>query len=446
MNDQISELLTTIVQIVAVFCVVAVFNIYIALILALYAVIYISVRNRADRNIAIYRQKEIIQEDRYSNLLGQMVSGLQEIKAFNMLAKLEGKLNQIQRYYSKFFLKRRRYHTIRDNDIRFITHFFRIALYVLLAFLMMNGEIGIDILILVIAYHESIMEYLDDLILASGSIREVSIAVDRVSEVLNYRSSEKIDYGDNDTDDIFGAITFRDVQFKYKDKEILRGLNFKIKRNSIVAITGESGSGKTTIINLLLRLYKLKEGTILIDNTNIYDFTKKIYSSNVAVVNQKPFIFNMSIRHNLDFVDTDIANQIEACKKAGIHDFIATLPNGYNTVLRENANNISGGQKQLISIARTLLSKSEILLLDDITTSLDPDTAKRIPALLRTLKEDHTIVMVTKKPDLMKAADRVIVLSEGKIAGDGRHEDLISSNETYQALYANKSPSGAGGI
>ena len=147
---------------------------------------------------------------------------------------------------------------------------------------------------------------------------------------------------------------------------------------------------------------------------------------------------------NLDFVDSNIDHQIEACKRVGIHDFIMTLPKKYYTVLRENANNISGGQKQLISIARTLLSTSELLLLDDISTSLDPDTAKMIPNLLKNLKKDHTIIMVTKKTDLMKIADRVIVLKQGKIVGDGKHQDLMKTNREYQLLNARKSPSRVG--
>ncbi len=163
-------------------------------------------------------------------------------------------------------------------------------------------------------------------------------------------------------------------------------------------------------------MFEPTSGKILLDNTNILDFSNDSYSNIVSIVNQKPFIFNMSIRKNLDFVDNNIKNQIEACKRAGIHDFIETLPDGYNTILRENGSNISGGQKQMISIARTILSNAEIILLDDITTSLDPDTAKLVPKLIKELKKDHTIIMVTKKPDLMKKADRIVVLDNGVIS------------------------------
>ncbi|MDE5630233.1 MAG: ABC transporter ATP-binding protein/permease, partial [Bacilli bacterium] len=234
------------------------------------------------------------------------------------------------------------------------------------------------------------------------------------------------------------------VSLEFKKKEVLHNINLKVDHNEVVAIVGEAGSGKTMMLNLLLRLYKPTKGSIKIDNVDIFEFSKESYSKIVSVVNQKPFIFNMSIRKNLDFVDSNIEHQIEACKKAGIHDFIETLPNGYNTVLRENGSNISGGQKQMISIARTILSKAEVILLDDITTSLDPDTAKLVPKLIENLKKDHTIIMITKKPDLMKIADRIVVLDDGKIQEVGTHKELIKHNEIYQLLQSRKSPSRIG--
>ena len=212
----------------------------------------------------------------------------------------------------------------------------------------------------------------------------------------------------------------------------------------MVAIVGEAGSGNTMMFNLLLRLFEPTKGKILLDNINIYDFSKEVYTSNVSVVNQKPFVFNMSIRRNLDFVDKNIKHQIEACKKAGIHDFIETLPDGYNTILRENGSNVSGGQKQMISIARTILSDAEVLLFDDITTSLDPDTAKLVPKLIDNLKKDHTIIMITKKPELMKTADKIVVLDHGKINDIGTHKQLTQTNEIYQMLQSRKSPSKIG--
>ncbi len=443
MNDRISELLMGILQIIAVLCIVGFYNIYLALLLILFSVIYIVVRNNSDRKSNYYHNKVTVQDDKYSTLLTQIVSGLQEIKTFNMLPKLTNRLKIIQNNFTKVYRKKRDYITIRDNDIQAITYIFRFFLYLVLIILMIYGKIDVSILVLIISYHEYLEYYINDLIDSTSTIRTVNVSVNRINDILNYNSKE-IKYGVLDTKDIYGIIEFKNVDLIIKNHKVLNNINLKIDHNEVVAIVGETGSGKTMMFNLLLRLFEPTKGKITLDNINIFDFSKDVYSSNVSVANQKPFIFNMSIRKNLDFVDTNISNQIEACKKAGIHEFIETLPKGYNTILRENGSNISGGQKQMISIARTILSEAEVLLLDDITTSLDPDTAKLVPRLINNLKKDHTIIMITKKPELMKEADRIVVLDNGKINDIGTHKQLIVRNEIYQMLQSRKSPSRIG--
>ena len=211
-------------------------------------------------------------------------------------------------------------------------------------------------------------------------------------------------------------------------------MNLKIYPNQITALVGMSGTGKTSIFNLLLRPYQVDSGNIMIDNINIYEYSKEAYSSVASVVNQKPFIFGMSIRKNLDFASKDVGKQIEACKRVGIHDFISSLPDGYHTILREDGSNISGGQKQLIALARTLLSKAEILLFDEITSSLDPNTTKEVVKVLKELKKNHTVIMITHKPSMMKIADQVIVIDNGKVVGKGQHKKLLEENKYYQRL------------
>lgn len=443
MNDEISELLMGIIQVIAVLVIVACYNIYLSLILIVFSIIYIIISNKTDRKINYYHKKVQIQDDKYSSLLTQITSGLQEIKTFNMLPKLLIKLKNIQNRFSKYYSMKRNYYVIRDNDIKVINYVFRYLLYLCLIYLMVIGKADVSVLVLMISYHEYLITYINDFISSTSTIREVNTAVNRVNDILDY-NSHNVKVGNLDTKDIYGMIEFKDVTFKIKNKEILHNINLKIDHNEVVAIVGEAGSGKTMLLNLILRLFSPTSGKILLDNTNILDFSNDAYSSLVSIVNQKPFIFNMSIRKNLDFVDKNIKNQIEACKKAGIHDFIETLPDGYNTILRENGSNISGGQKQMISIARTILSKSEVILLDDITTSLDPDTAKLVPRLINELKKDHTIIMVTKKPDLMRKADRIVVLDNGKISAVGNHKQLVEKSEIYRMLQSRKSPSRIG--
>ena len=243
-----------------------------------------------------------------------------------------------------------------------------------------------------------------------------------------------LDFGLNDNDFIKGKIEFKGVSFTYEKQEVMKNVSFEIKPQSFTAIVGKSGSGKSTIFRLLLRLYKANKGEILLDNVSIYDYTKEIYSSNVSIVTQKPFIFDMSIRENLNLVDSNHERQIEACKRVGIHDYIMSLKDGYNTKLISDAENISTGQKQLIALARTLLSKSEVLLFDEVTSSLDINTSKQVMKILKDLKKDHTIIIITHKPALMKLADEIIVIDHGKLVGKGTHKELMKNNEYYQIL------------
>ncbi len=442
-NDSIIEIITGLVQLIVVLVIIAFCNIYVSLIFVLYVILYIGIKNTSDRKVNFYHNRVVIQDDKYSNLLTQIALGLQEIKTFNMLDKLKDKLNLIQKKFTKEYTTKRHYATVRDNDFKLLMYIFRVILYAVLIYLVSKGYFELNILILVITYHEKLGVYIDDVTSATADLREINTSVSRVNNILNYNSSDYV-FGDIETNDIYGAIEFKNVSLEINNNKILSNINLKVNHNQVVAIVGEAGSGKTSLFNLILRLNRPSRGKITLDNINIFDFSKEGYTKNVGVVTQRPFIFNMSIRKNLNFVDTNIKNQIEACKRAGIHDFIDSLPNGYNTILRENGSNISGGQKQMISIARTILTDCEVLLLDDITTSLDPDTAKLVPKLIKDLKRDHTIIMITKKPELMREADVIAVMDKGKIVDIGSHNKLINSNEIYQMLQSRKSPSRIG--
>lgn len=310
----------------------------------------------------------------------------------------------------------------------------KVITYIIVIIGIAKGNMSVGMLVLVIGYIDRIESENTSVFERINKICNSSVRIDRLYNVMYYDNKNMLEFGKNTTDDILGDITFDNVSFTYDNNLILDNVSFDIESNSLTAIVGKSGSGKSTIFRLLLRLYKLDKGNIYIDGTSIYDYSKEIYSSNVSISTQKPFIFNMSIRENLSLVDSNKEKQIEACKRVGIHDFIMTLPNGYNTILKEDATDISGGQKQLIALARTLLSKSEILLFDEVTASLDPNTAKQIVKVLKDLKKDHTVIMITHKPQLMKIADKILVIDKGKLVGKGKHKELIENNKYYQIL------------
>ncbi|MDE5630664.1 MAG: hypothetical protein K2I70_03600, partial [Bacilli bacterium] len=208
MNDQLSEFFMGLLQIAAVLIIIATINIYLSLIFVLFTLVYIYVRNQADCSVNYYHNKVKIQDDRYTTLLTQIISGLQEIKTFNMLPKLTAKLDIIQKNFIKCYKTKREYCTLRDNDIRAVTYIFRFILYVFLICLIMAKRIDVSVLVLVIAYHEYLEEYVGDLISSTSSIRETNTAVCRINDILNYNSDE-IKFGTLDTKDIYGMVELK---------------------------------------------------------------------------------------------------------------------------------------------------------------------------------------------------------------------------------------------
>ena len=221
-------------------------------------------------------------------------------------------------------------------------------------------------LVLLVSYYEMTISCMNEMLTNLLDLGNYGIRVKRIKTILDIKSKTEVDYGDILNDYINGLVEFKNVIFEVKNNRILNKVSFKAYPNEITSIVGRSGSGKTTIINLLSRIYRIKSGEITIDKESIYNYSNKVYSSNISVVYQKPFVFEMSIKDNLSLVDKNIDNQIQACKRVGIHDYIMSLPKGYNTIINDKDYGLSDGKKQLLAIARSLLSKSEILLFDNL--------------------------------------------------------------------------------
>ena len=440
-NNHITNIVTALMQIGFILIISFAYNIPVAIIMFISVVVYEYISASQDIKFNFYWWKTQKENDRYSGFINQVLIGLQEVKVFNMLPKLHKQLERIQKRFDKNYYKQYRHKAIRNNDINYSTYAFRAVILAICILFMVTGHMELDILVLLYSYHGSILSATKELTDAANSLRLNRAALERVRGVLDYKADKENAIGDLNLDKITGSIQFKKVSLSLEKQKILKDLSFKIRPHEFVAIVGHPGAGKTKLFDLILRLYPPTKGKITLDGININEFSREVFTSNVAVANQAPFIFNTTIRKNLSFVDPNIKHQIEACKKAGIHNFIETLPMGYNTVLRENAGNISGGQRQMISIARTILTDAEILLLDDVTTSLDPDTAKLVPRLIERIKNNRTVIMITKKPDLMKTADRIIVLDKGKISDVGTHEKLLERSSVYRSLQEMRSPS-----
>lgn len=249
---------------------------------------------------------------------------------------------------------------------------------------------------------------------------------------------EKDDPGAQDIFDIKGDISFKDVSFAYDDnKEVLKNISFDIEAGKTVALVGPSGGGKTTLCHLIPRFYEIEDGSISIDNIDIRKFTRRSLRKNIGIVQQDVFLFTGTIYENIQCGRFDASREevYEAAKKANIHDYIMSLPEGYDTYVGERGVKLSGGQKQRISIARVFLKNPPILILDEATSALDNATELLIQKSLEELARGRTTLIVAHRLSTIKNADEIIVLTDQGIREKGSHQELLEKRGIYSELY-----------
>lgn len=289
-------------------------------------------------------------------------------------------------------------------------------------------------------YSTRILSLMENLSSLRSSLKEYELAVERIIEFENDDIYPKDVFGKKHLSHIKGDINFDNITFSYdSDKnKILDKFNLNIKHKTTVALIGHSGSGKSTILNLLTKSYLPENGIITIDNVDIKDLDEATFKDAISIVSQSPYIFNMSIKDNLLLVNPD-ANSDEidkVCKQACLYDYINSLPDKYDTVIGESGVNLSGGQKQRLAIARALLKNSPILLFDEATSALDNQTQSEIKATLDNLKNEYTIIIVAHRLSTIQDCDTIHVIEDGKVISSGKHKKLLESSETYRNLYA----------
>ena len=257
-------------------------------------------------------------------------------------------------------------------------------------------------------------------------------------EILQNEKFEDVQYGNTELNDANGVIEFKDVEFAYPDEAtILKDFNIKFEPNKKIAIVGSSGGGKTTLFNLITRLFDPIKGEITLDGVNTKDLTEDSLRNNISIIRQEPFIFNRTIYENFKILDPKVTKEQvkEYCKLACIDDYIKSLPNGYDTLLGEGGVNLSGGQKQRLSIARTLLKKSKVILFDEATSALDNESQEIIKKTIDNLSKNHTVIIIAHRLSTIIDSDVIHVIKAGKVYATGVHRDLIKTCDYYRKLY-----------
>ena len=298
-----------------------------------------------------------------------------------------------------------------------------------------------------IAYGAQIMSALMTLSMVMVMISIATSSSERVAEVLSEKST--LTNPENPVYEVpDGSVEFRDVSFKYSAKAerfALQDVNLTIKPGQTVGILGGTGSSKTSLVNLIPRLYDVSEGEVLVGGIDVRDYDLESLRNQVSVVLQKNVLFSGTIKENLRWGNPDATDEelVEACKRAQAHEFVSSFPDGYDTYIEQGGTNVSGGQKQRLCIARALLKKPKILILDDSTSAVDTKTDALIRQAFREELPDVTKFIIAQRVSSVEDADLIVIMDGGKVVATGTHEQLLAGNKIYQEVYYSQNRMGA---
>ena len=294
----------------------------------------------------------------------------------------------------------------------------------------LNGSMELLVTIMMIVSGFMIYENLDGVGSFSSLLRIVDLSVDMVNQVL---AIQPMDISGQDIEPKSSRIELRDVSFSYGNKKIIDQVSLTIPEKTTTALVGPSGSGKTTLCNLIARFWDVDQGSISLDGHDVRDYSYDSLIRNFSFVFQSVYLFEDTIANNIRFGKPEASQEevIEAAKKAACHDFILSLPDGYDTKIGEGGASLSGGERQRISIARAIIKDAPIIILDEATANVDPENEEALMQAIQSLTRDKTIIMIAHRLKTVEHADQILVLDQGRIVEQGKHQDLLAKQGIY---------------
>ena len=384
-------------------------------------------------------------DEEVNTILSEIIRGIRDIKLLNFKNSIKNLLMKKLDDNNDLAVDKDTYDSLMDRIKRMvliITVFFVVVIGI--KFVDLGLLTGANLIVLFL-YNGNIFSLMDNFASLRSSLKEYELAVERIFDLEDDSKYPKDKFGKTKIEDFKGKIEFDNVDFGYnKNKLVLDKLTFTIEPKDTVAIVGASGSGKTTIFNLLTKSYLIKSGSLKLDDTDINELDEETIRKNVSIITQSPYIFNMSIKDNLRLVKQNATKkELEnVCKEACFYDFVMSLPDKYDTIIGEGGVNLSGGQKQRLAIARALLKDCKILLFDEATSALDNITQQEIQESIDNISKDYTIIIVAHRLSTIMNCNRIYMLENGKIIDSGTHKELLKNNKEYQKLYNSEARSG----
>ena len=427
------QLITSILTIVIIFIIMFSLNIKLSLVILLFTPIACFIPYYVTKKTKNLYKKQQMSEGKIGSYVKEKINNYSYIKVNFIEDKIISKFLKLSLDYSSNNRKAVFYSSLANPTSRFLNGVVLVIVCFIGVRYAIEGVITVGTFQVFISYATQFIKPFNELSNVSGELANCLASIDRILEIFNL-SKEEVD--GIHLERTSGKLEFCNVDFSYSKKnKLIEDLSCLFESKKRVAIVGTTGSGKTTLINLLLRFYDVDDGSIKIDNIDIKDLSLYSYHERIGVVLQENYLFSGSVLDNIKYGynEASMEEVISACKAANCHDFIVNLPDGYDTML-DNIS-LSSGQKQLICIARVILNNPSILILDEATSDIDTLTEVKVQSALENLMKDRSSIVIAHRLSTIKNADKIIVMDKGSIVEVGTHKELLSKKGYYQTIY-----------
>lgn len=398
---------------------------------SLLAMGYLQYKGKYLQKLNIERKEKL---DDKLGIINDVFMGIKEIKAFNIINKMNEKVShKVKRFIqsnSKFNITNAIYNIIS-------LYFFEIIRLLIMLYgikLIANHQLEIGVLMIIYSYYQKIIDNFSLISTINVETRGMIVSLNRFNKLSEYAHEENADLLPININELKGNIEFNNILYGYQHDPILNNISLQLKANTINVITGSASSGKSGICDLLLKLNRQHEGVVTIDHFEISKISNQQYFDLVSYARKEPYFFDISIRDNLLLVEEDFEKIVDLCKKLDVHEAIMKLPNGYDTIINLDATKFSPTDLSLLALVRVILKNTKIIIFDEIVDTLNKEGKKAVLKLLKTIQGEHTIVIISRDPDVLKLASNVILMNQGIVVATGTHDQLLKNNEDYRQL------------
>ena len=452
--DILFQILYSVVIVIYISCL----NLYVGIAIIFTTVVSVLIEIKRTKIRRVNQKKVRESYDKINSLTTEIVRSEKDIKSLGLESALNETSKQNYDNYKNIYYKTEIINVSLSSVRNFITEILGIAVLILGVYLIDLGPITLATFMIIYSNRGDVSYFPRAFGELLNQFTNIKVSTERMFSLFDNNEFICERFGNKSLQNVLGKIEFKNVSYTFHEYEykrdyknrkksfekilvssnkIFENLSFKIEPNTTVAFVGKSGSGKSTILNLMSKMYEVDSGQVLIDNININDFDKPSLRNTISLVNQFPYIFDMTIKENLllakkEATDEEILNALE---KSSLKEFVDTLPKGIDTKVGESGIKLSGGQKQRLAIARALLRNSPIIIFDESTSSLDNFAQEEVKKSIDSLKGKSTIVIVAHRLSTIKNVDKIFFLEDGKIEDIGTFEELFKRNEKFKALF-----------